>query len=555
MIKDIIQYAQGTLGDADKLYNTVSTDFQKGKDHFLLKSDHLDERAARHGQNSAHYIPEINPAIRSRVAQIFDVFTSGSPSIRCTPVFPDLPGVLESAARNEKWINTTFDLGRLWLDLYMAWINAEVYPLGAVYLRWKDKWDKVPQVDQMGGISYSDMVTYSGGVYDVLHPDNYRGDLYARTPRDMGFHFIIKDVSNAYIAKRMKEGIYQQYDLEMLKSSAGGTWSTNRRKDRINDDFVKPKGYDNELISAWILDPEDDVWHDIIFSGDLLFKHEIREYEPPIFLFNSVPLPGEIAGLSTALLGDTNQNVINELWNQLIESNEQANWAPILYNGDVTSDPIWEPMALWRVEKPESFRKIVEPNLGSDYIGSIRFLQERDQNMLAAWDTMQPVAENSKQTASEYLGKSESYSKLMSVNLQFYASVVIDSIYAMRRMARENMADLIQLDLMSGQAGASAMTVEDLATDLTIELPNIKTLSREEMEMAKWDTMYPALLQNPLVATNPQAVFEITKRYLESHKEKDIDRIIKMNPVQPTMGGMNAQQQTQSGQPQQAPAW
>jgi len=498
----------------------------------MLESDHLTKRAAI-GDRSAHYFPELISAIRSRAANIFGVFTSAVPNIRVTPVNADIPGSRESSNRLENWINECYNTKNLWLDWYMAFLSAELYPYAVVYLSWDDKWGEVPYIDQMGGISYEDLITFSGPRLDLISPEDYRGDLYARHKSLMKYHCFTKEVSEGYLLQGYKDGRFPYFDPNNITTARTGDWLNKRKDQRFHSDYPTPSGYQYELSVCWTKvynsNIEAEEWHEIIFAGDMLLSEKKKDQEPPFFILNSFPLPCEIAGLSTAKLGESNQNMINELWNQHIEAGEQAIWSPTLFEGAVTSNPVWEPMALWEVENSASFKKLNEPRTG-DLLGSVQFLRESDQNMLAAWDTIQPVTSGSKQTAREYMGKKESYSKVLDVNMQFYDAEVRAVNRRIFDMAREHLADWIQIGILGGDGSLSVLQIQDLIQDINIEMPNIRQMSNEEMEMAKWDIMYDKLMMNPLIQINPALMYEVTKRYCISHKEKDVNKLIGEQP-------------------------
>lgn len=531
--KNPLKYAQGLLDEGDKLYDKHKENIRVAKGHLMLESDHLTARAAI-GDRSAHYFPEITPAVRARAANIFDVFTSSAPSLRLSPSNVDLPGARESADKLERWLNYCHKSKVMWLDWYLSFLSAEIFPYAVVYLRWDDNWGRVPHVNQMGGISYDDMITYSGPAIDILSPEDYRGDLYAKRKEWMTYHIFTKEVDEHYLKRGHRAGHYPNFNQLNISQAKAGDWMNKRRQERFNKYYAKPLGYEYEFIVSLVLVHDENTgeeeWREITFCGDMLLNERpapmAGEDKPPFFILNSFPLPGEIAGLSTALLGEANQNMMNELWNQHIEANEQSIWAPTLYSGEITSNPVWEPMALWEVANPDSFRPLIQPRLAGDLLGSIKFLQERDQNMLAAWDIIQPVTESSKQTASEYLGKKETYSKVLGVNLQFYAAEVVAVNEMILKMARSRMTDWLELGLLGGNPALSSLTVQDIATDVDVEVPNVRQLSMEGMEMSKWDVMYPILMNNPIVVSNPANLYELTKRYLIAHQEKDINKLI-----------------------------
>lgn len=534
----IVEKAQGFLDEGDKQFDVHSSTIDAVRKHLLLQSDHLDARAGIESR-SAFYLPQITPAARARAATIFDVFTSGAPSIRLTPTNSDLPGAVEAVANVESYVNECFDVKKLWLVWNSVFFNAEIYPIAACYQRWDESHEEIQAIDKMGGLSSEEMITYSGPALDGLNPDTYRTELYARQKDQIRYHFITKEVSRDYILGRKRQGRYNLLDPSELKSAAAGTWFTQRCKNkRYNDSYTKPESLAYEMVIGFVYDELNGFWEEIIFIGDALLSRRRIPKTPPVYMISSFPLPGEIAGLSTAMLGMAGQNVVNEFINQAIEANEQAIWSPVLYKGRVTSNPVWEPMALWQVDDPDSFRKLNEPRGVMDYLAFIRLIEERSQSTQAAYDTVQPVSGGSKQTAREYLGKKASYDKVMSVNLQSYAAEIVQSIRDMISMARENMSGWVNIGLIDPNGPGGNLKPNDLFYDAKIELPNIKMLSDEPMEMAKWDSMYQVLMANPLVTSNPAAVYEVTKRYLYAHKEKTLEKIIGKEPVMPQVGMM-----------------
>lgn len=524
-----LEYIHDLVDQADKLYEQHQAEIATANNHLQLQSDHLAKRAGI-GDRSAHYFPELISAIRARAANIFGVFTSAVPNIRVTPVNPDITGAREGSQRLEKWINECYNTKNLWLDWYMAFFSAELYPYSVVFLSWEDEWGQVPALDQMGGISYEDMITFSGPRIDLITPEDYRGDIYARHKKLMKYHMFTKQVSESYLFEGYEDGRFPLFDPNNIELAKAGKWLEDRRDKRFNSEYPTPKGYQYEITVCWTYvynsQTKHNEWREIVFAGDMLLSERVRETEPPFFLLNSFPLPGEVAGLSTARLGEANQNMMNELWNQHIEANEQAIWSPVLFEGGVTSNPVWEPMALWQVENSASFKKLNEPRMAGDMLASIQYLTEKDQTMLAAQDITQPLTTNSKMTAREYVGKRESYSKVLDVNMEFYDAEVRSVNRWILDNARMHIADWIQIGILGGNGALASLQVEDLIQDVNIELPNVRQMAAEELEMAKWDIIYDKMMANPIVMSNPEHVHELSKRYLLSHKVQEVDKLI-----------------------------
>lgn len=548
-----LEYAQSLMSEADKLYDQHANDIAQGKDHFQLTSDHLESRAAIPGR-SAHYFPELYPAIKSRAANIYDVMRSGEPPIKLSPNDPDIPGIDEGIQRLEEYVNDMFEAGRIWESLYYAFLNAEIYPYSPAYLGWEDRWGPMPRLDPRSGqLTYQDFIVYSGGVLHALQPEDYRGDLFARDPFPMRFHFMIKDVSTGYIMQMAKQGYYNKVpnlnDYDLLQANSG-EWAKKRITKRFNDRYVKPEDYQHELIIGWINVWDErkqrEVWHVITFAGSLVLDEKESPWSAlgaPFAIFNSHPLPGEIAGLSTVKVGKANQNAINEFWNLAIEADEQDLFAPIVFKGKIASNPVWEPQALWQVSEDFEHQPLVKPNPSRQMIEKIRFLEERNQQTLEAYDTMQPVLGKSKQTLGEYLGKKQEHSKILGVNYQFYGATICNLAKMAIAMARERLPQWIELGLFGGNRILRSLTVADLAADVIVEIPKVRALANEELSMIKWQNLYPLLMENPIIMSRAEGMYETTERFLEALGEKNIEDLLGPPPqTMPTLGGMNASQ-------------
>ena len=547
-------YAQSLLTEADKLYEIHSGDIEDGKDHLQLKSDHLEARAGIPGR-SAHYFPELYPAMKSRAANIYDVMRTGDPAIKLDPADPDIPGIKESVQRLEGYVNDSFLHGQLWEDLYKAFLNAEYCPYSAAYLGWDDRWGPLPEYDQIENkLIYRDWIIYSGPQLFALQPEDYRGDLFARDHKAMRYHFMIKDVSSGYILQMAKQGYYNKargITQQELDASHTGEWAKKRITRRFNDSYVKPDDYKHEQVIAWILRWDErkqrETWRVVNFIGDLLLDEKESPWTAlgaPFVVFNSQMLPGEIAGLSTAKVGAANQNAINEFWNLSIESDEQDLFAPIVFKGQITSNPIWEPQALWQVSDTFEHSPLVKPNPSRNMLEKIKFLEERNQQVLEAYDTIQPVTGKSKQTLGEYIGKKQEHSKILGVNYQFYANRITHIAKMTIAMARERLPQWIELGIFGNNSILNKLTIADLAANVVIDIPKVRALANEEMQAIKWENMYPTLIQNPLINMSPEKVYEVTERYLEAMGEKNIDKILGPRPEPQTMlGGMYGQEQ------------
>ena len=550
-----LEHAQALMDEADKLYLVHKGDIEKAKDHFLLKSDHLTARAAIDGR-SGHYFPEIHPAIVSRAASIYNVMTTGEPPIKLSANNPDIPGLEESIDRLESYINKSFRAGGFWTSLYDAFVNAEMYPYASVYLGWEDKWGIKPFFDETTGkIEYRDWIVYSGVTLDALQPEDYRGDLFARSPGAMRYHFMMKDVSEGYIRQLGKQGLLNKYDPSKFQDglSSGGEWAKKRMTERFNEDYLKPDDYKYEMITGWTKQYDEEkgveTWRVITFAGDMLLDEKESPYRglgAPFGIFRSQPLPGEVAGMSTAMKGEANQNAINEFWNMRIEANEQDIWSPIVFKGEVSSNAIWEPQALWNVSDDFEHSPLIKPNTSNKLVDDIRMLEERNQQVLSAYDTIQPVQSKSKQTLGEYRGKRQEHSKILGVTYEFYAEVISDLTKMALAMARERLPDWIEIGMFGDDQILSSIEIADLAADVIVDIPKIRSLANEELEMIKWSELYPVLTENPLVNMNVKNLYSVTERYLEAMNEKKIDELIGTKPqtvpggIPQVLGGQNA---------------
>lgn len=543
-----LEYVQGLVDEGDKFYQLHKDDIDKAKDHFKLTSDHLQARKAIEGRHS-NYFPELHPAIRSRVASFLEVLRSGDPAIKLAARNNELPGAGESAKRLEDYVKYCYEEGKLWTQWYFALLNAEMYPYAPVYIDWEDRWAPVPFFDGEK-LSLRDWIVFSGPKIYPLQPQDYRGDLFARSwpqldPDAMKYHFMIKDVSKGYLLQGHKDGRFPLLDPTKLDEAQSSTWANKRRDARMNEGYQKPESYNYELIQGQVRvyddEAEREVWRVVTLCGEMLLDEKPYKYSalgPSYVILSSEPLPGEVAGMSTSMLGEKTQNLINELWNQRIEANEQAIFSPTFYKGEMTSDPTFEPMALCQVgDDFESF-PFPKNNLSGSLIEDIRFLEERNQQNLASYDTMQPVMGKSKQTLGEYKGKQEAHNTILGLTAQMYADAIVYTTKMAMGMATDRLPDWIELGLFGDNPVLNSLQLQDLATDLTIEIPKVKSLAMEEMNIIKWENLYEKLMTNPLVMSDPAKVHEVTRRYLEAVDEKATDKLIGESPAE--TGGLYA---------------
>lgn len=532
----IVEHCQSLVEEGDKYYEVHKEDIRVARNHFQLTSDHLSLRGAIPGRSS-HYFPVLHPSIYARAAYVLDAFISSDPPASLSSRIAGIAWLDESVQRLEDLVTMWFKEGHLWKAWFEAWLSAELFPYAPIFMHWDDKWGDVPFVTPDGKIDYKSAIIYSGGMIESIPIENYRGDMFARTQDDMRFHIRLKDVSPGYVRHMAKLGYYRYFDENRIDDMKLSRWAKERSKNRIVDDYPQPDSYNIELIQVMHKIYQDDygreIWRKAIFAGSMLLEEEVWPYfdmGAPFKLITSRVLPGEITSIPGMKLGAASQNLINELWNQRIEANEQSIWAPTLFEGDITSNPVWEPQALWQVEKPESFRPLIKPNLSGELVGDIRFLEERQQQLMQTYDTMQPVTGKSKQTLGEYEGKQQSHNKILNVTLLGYVDAVIDSVQMMIAMARDRMPDNIEMKLFGSNNILNQLSLTDLASDVVVDIPKVRALSVEHIEIAKWMGLYDRMMNNPLIASDPQKIYELTRRYLDSQDVKAIDKIIGEQP-------------------------
>jgi len=534
---DPLEYARALIDTGDKYYDVHRDEIDKAKKHYQLKSDHMTIRGSIPGRKG-HYIPELHPAIFSRASRIFNAFLQGDPALKFNARSPAVAGsnpmLDESINRLETWVNGSFKEGGLWMSWFEAILAAEMYPYSPVYLGWEEKFGPVPQYNMLQNkIDYKDYIIYAGSYLDAIPIENYRGDLKARRQSDMTFHARIKQVDLGYIRSNAKQGYYPFFDEMRINDIKKSHWAIKRTADRLIQGYEQVDDEDIDLIEVYckIYDEESDqnVWRIVTFAGSMLLNERSSPYfdlGAPFRLLTSKILPGETSGIPTAQLGDATQNMLNELWNQTLEGNEQAVWSPTLYKGDAPTNPVWEPMSLWQVEDPDSFRKLVEPNLAGDSMGFIKFTEERLQQTLNAYDITQPLAAQSKQTLGEYQSKNQYHNDIMNVTLNIYGDALCDLTKMSLIMAREMLPTWISLKMFGPNSILSQITLADLAADLVIDTPKVRGITTEEVEIVKWQGIYSQLMSNPLIGANLGRLHELTRRFLESQDVKGIDKII-----------------------------
>lgn len=550
-----LEYCQSLIDEADRYYDVHKEAIRKGRNHYQLISDHLMARQGIPGRY-ANYFPELHPAVFSRAAQMLDAFRQGDPVIKLSAQgdYGEIPEVVQGVNRLEKWIDMCFKEGKILQEIFQALLSAELFPYAVLYAYWDDRWGSQPYLTQEGKLSTQQVITYSGFKIVSVPPENYRGDFFARYQDDMRFHARIKDVSEGYIRMQAKRGYYPYFDESRIKEASKSNWPLKRSKERIVDDYNRPDDYNVELIELkhLVYDEENDaeIWQQTIFAGSLLLDTKPYPYpdiNPPFKILTAKILPHEVTGIPTTKLGAGSQNIVNELWNQRIEANEQSIWSPIIFDGDITSNPTTEPQTLWRVENPESFRPLIKPNLSGDLVADMRFVEERNQALLGSYDTIQPVTSKSKQTLGEYEGKQRNSNVIIAPTLMAHTDAVIDLVQAGIAMARERMPDNIELQLFGNNPILNSLQLSDLAMNLIIDAPKVKSIALDSIESQKWMFLYDKMIANPIVMSSLENIYELTFRFLEANDVMGIEKMIgrrenyanqQINPMMP-IGGAN----------------
>jgi hypothetical protein len=533
--EDPLEYARGLIEKGDKYYETHREAIQKAQKHWKLQSDHMTVRGAIPGRKG-NYIPELHPAIFSRATKIFNAFLQGDPPIKLQsrPGIPPNTMIEQGIARVETWLNNCFLEGSLWSAWFEAIVNAELYPYSIIYVGWDERFGPVPEYNTLQNkIDYKDYIVFAGPYIEAIPIENYRGDFSARRQKDMTFHSRAKMVDIGYIRANARQGLYPFYDQTRENEIIKSDWATQRKTERMQQGYWLLDNEQVELIELdcliWDERGSQNVWRRVTFAGSMLLNERPMPYAPlgPSYkLITSKIMPGEVSGIPTSELGDKTQNIINEIWNQMLEANEQAIWSPTLFEGDVTPNPVWEPMSLWQVDDSASFKKLVEPSLSGDQLNFIKFLEEKTQQTLTAYDITQPLQQGSKQTLGEYMSKHQFHNDIMNVTLNLYADALCDLSKIALGMAREMLPTWISLKMFGPNPILNQLTIPDLANDMVVDTPRVRGISLEGMEIIKWQGLYSQLLGSPLIQGNLGRLYELTRRFLESQNVKDIEEII-----------------------------
>jgi hypothetical protein len=576
--KDPVKFANQILTEADEKYSELQPRIKQNKQHYELDSEELRERRLRDKQRASLYMPEIRPATDARIANMENILFEDDQPYRIQAIDKD-PFYVNRANKIQGLLDLQLRKANYPDSVHNWFVNGEICPYTVMFCAWEEYWEvihrkvSIPVMWNGMPVKYKEVVdefeemTYAGPKWYSLDPEECRIDLTASYPDDMQYFAKFKDVSFNYLKAKEAEGIYGREAggqpvgavKERLQKRADWTnqWAAKRESMRLDR-----YGREYELVELWfkVYDPK---WRRIrvwVLSlvGDVILRDHPAVWEGlgfPISLACSRPLPGQLHGLSTADLGHSLQVAKNVFMAQLIEGGTQAIYPFTVYAGQIYSDFSYN---------PRGWMKVTNPNLVKSWNtpppvwlrDSISMVSENAKHVMNATEVMQAITRSDKeQTLGEYQGRRLTANKIMGMNFRHYVSGLTKAAESALFMSRQELPSRIALGLFDGEPAIRDLSLEELTTNVNIDMPKIKALVDEEKQFIRAQLLLATFANNmnPFTYAQPKRLYEVYRRFLLAMGEPDIESIIgeaprDTLPPQIQTGGFGGQNQIGQGQ-------
>lgn len=575
-LKDPIKIASQLLQECEQDYSAVSDRIETNKEHYKLDSSHLRDRRAQSPERAALYMPEIRPAIDARVANMIDlIFGEEHPYV--VTASDKRPFYVDAASKQQALLELQIARGGF-QEAVQEWIvNAELHPYSWLYINWDEDWHvvtdkRVVPLDVYGGqfsagMEYStyDKMLYAGPKWRAVQPEDCRFDMTARHRGDIGWWAQIFQTSLAELKAKETQGRYGREaggkPVSLLEGEK--TWEQNQwaRKRQEGLNRLSRLGRELELVEMWLKVYDEDwgrmrTWR-FCFVGDVPLVNMAAPWPGvglPAVLACSRPLPGEVVGMSTADMGHSLQEAENVFMAQAIEGGAMAIRPMGVYRGEFFSDPAFNPESLIKMSDPESLRYVgvTPPVWMREYIS---MAQEKAKHVMNATEVMQATTRTDKeQTLGEYQGRRMAANKILGMNLRSYLPGLTKTAKDALFMSRDELPSWIALGVFDSEPTMANLSLEELVSNVNVEMPRIKALANEESEFMKAKMIYDTFVMqmNPFVYANPQRFYEVSRRFLIAMGESDVEAILGKPPGDslPPMiqGGEVGQGQIEQGQ-------
>lgn len=280
----------------------------------------------------------------------------------------------------------------------------------------------------------------------------------------------------------------------------------------------------------------------------------------PIYIFGFQPIPRtlEFDGIP-AMLEDI-QEAINDIHNQKMDAVVISIAPPVFYRassgiepgalrfGPLAMNPVEDPSDIFIPQLPE--KTILGYQAENEFMGlAERLLGISDYNL-----GRQPTLPNAPRTATQALSIMSEAGVRQQPYIKRFETTFRDLVWHIMELYRLNRPTGFLMRIVSEpEESYLAITDEDwekVSGRFDVDVSVISKAANEQMQRDRAVFLYQTLVGNPLIATRPERLWALTKKFLEQFEEIDVSGILGPEPPAPkfidpeTENGMLIQGQT-----------
>ena len=583
---DPFKVALKFYGEAVEDFESLREDYERAMRHYVGKSKHIDSRRASKDLRTSWYFHELNPGIQTLVDVFMAMFRGRDPILKADPrsplgAPPELIRQYEDSGNRIELLNNRFirgDKTDFMPNLEEWFIAICLFKFSAMRISIQHQYKKVPYFRNNGNgrreFLFERVLNMAYPTYEFRRPDEFFPDMRNRYYQRYNF-----DVNRITVDQFMALAEFEGYSkrkvdniIDRRPSTAGEIqnrlqFEGQSLEEDFNDDEIA-------LIYGYIMvynpDTGFDELREIHFvqgpdeKTGLLLE---REYDyscnkAPFIMSRQYILPGEFIGMSTADLGATMADIINEAVCSAVDGATKAlmppmviphrgiiggiNWGPgstIKLNMDTMQGmgltpqnavnplvipPMDGPMVkLFSIAEARFLNLINTPDVTS----GARYSEERKENTLGK-ERMRLSAAN--QSLARMMGR--------------HADELAKGFNVGWNMARYEIIQLLNIGELAHnhvEPELSGLKIVDLLHEVHLELSHIRAYTSKEDEFSKMLNVAQttAALFPDFAVQHPNGIDQLLRMIYEAGDIKGAKRVLDTDGgVKTTQMPINAQQ-------------
>jgi len=547
-------------------------------------------------KRSCLFIPMVMPHVLTRVAHFIGILLAGDPLAKWLP----LPGsTMENAQRLQNLVIHRFlgDKMEKIDDLSQLLSAAETRKVAWVKVRTeREGWDELilepdeldfsqiettpgENQEQLGlranmpmpdvGIpigqkrSLKEVEGEEHPIWELLPVGAFFYDPYPWNEKNWLFCGDMKYVSTEYLRDMERKDFYKNVQEAIDKEGVGAKPAyaddtiLNRQQSGVRSMNPIERGEHKHLLKeCWARIPTNDPKEGkttgksqirvITTVNDIEVRNSKSPYLQigfPYVGFKAIAMPNELEGMSTAEIERHLQHAKNDIYNQRIDAGTYAIHTPLQKDTrcKVLSDPIWEPNAIWNVEKLKEYGG-VQPMANPQSAAMIRnwfaedqAIEEAAENLSASTDLVQGgTLVKADKTLGQAAMRHQGAMTRINLSLVLYSSGIIQILDMFSKIYQERINLKKGLNYFTGQY-QNGMPIEEkfdyegIKGRFKITMPYVTEYVDKNTHRLMWTMLFDRLREDPIFM-QPVRHYKLVERFLQSYSVKELDDLMGSPP-------------------------